>query len=75
MNSIEDIENQADFNNFLHRNKSASNISAGSQEALIRPLLARLQRKLASVATFSHPSETKQESVTFYKLLTINNYP
>ena len=24
---------------------------------------------------FSHPSETKQESVTFYKLLTINSCP
>jgi len=30
------------------------------QRALIRPLLARLQRKLASVATFSHPPDGRR---------------
>jgi hypothetical protein len=39
------------------------------EEALIRPLLARLQRKLASMATFSH---LRREKANASKILALS---
>jgi hypothetical protein len=42
MNSIKDIENQADFNNFFHDNKPAPSMPALSQSGISSEMLQKI---------------------------------